>query len=889
MLYLFIIIHPKAHTEGMWFMVMPMSTSSQLPGWQNTVQMLWDILYDVVQEEETTPVVQRSQEAFALAERLRVEQVPYRLRGNINPATFDVLDRTIRLLSEQIRLQNLTEDLHRINLVERRRHTASTPLRGSVRELAERVREQQPSHFPEQVEGRLVLTSHPTESTRRTILQHIRKIADLLEHPEFNASDVRWRHDLTELLRVLWRTPNQRAARPTVMDEVELGLYYIRQSLFHTLPTIFDDLDAALNQRTPVSWAIDSWVGGDRDGHPFVDVAVTQKTLQRHHEVAIELYLHSLAELERTLTADPRYIHHPELLERWLSSTGRLFLDRAEDLRQRYPQEPLRQMIGLISEKLKVTLAYRLGGYVSTDSFLQDIRQLADHWDPNPNRWPRELRVLLRQISVFGLHLAALDIRQHSRVHAQALAEIIGPEYLEWSDDERIAAIHETWNNPPRFVPQSPVTQDLKDVLDLMAHYQRVSGNEGIRNYLVSMAHQASDLLAVLFLIHLTDPYLSVNIIPVVETLDDLHGVRNVMDKVNHDSLWKDHISKRQSYQEVMLGYSDSTKDAGSLTASWAIFQAQLVLTQWARENRLRVGFFHGRGGALGRGGGPTSYAITGQPSASVRSFLRITQQGEVLSQKFLLPKIAYRSLELMVVSHARAVMFPSADPDTNTVDEMNQLANMAFQRYRQLINHPDFWEYFMAVTPIREMSALNWGSRPSWREQFRWEDLRAIPWVFSWTQNRMLLPGWYGAGHALHAILHEGKAEILKHWYHTWPFWTTSIHNFELALVKSDLHVAMAYHDLVPAKLTAEFWPLIQDEYNRLHDALLTITGHSQLLDDQPRLQDVIRWRNPHVDPLNYVQIELLAQYRETQNEGLLPLIAKTMEGIALGMRNTG
>ncbi len=860
-----------------------------MPGWQNTVQMLWEILYGVVKDEETAGVVQRSAEAFSAAERLRIEQVPYRLRGYINPAALAVLDRTIRLLSEKIRLQNLTEDLHRSHLVENRRHAASPPLRGSIRELAELMSHSHPLEGSDEVEGRLVLTSHPTESTRRTILQHIRKIADLLEHPDFDASDVIWRHELTELVRVLWRTPSQRAARPTVMDEVELGLYYIRQSLFHTLPLIFDDLDTALNHRTPVSWAIDSWIGGDRDGHPFVDAAITQKTLLRHHEVAIELYLRSLDELERTLSADPEYIHDPEALERWLGLQGRLFLDKAADLRQRYPQEPLRQMIGLIAEKLKVTLSCRLGGYVSTHSFWQDVRQLANHWDLNPDRWPRELRVLLRQISIFGLHLAALDIRQHSRVHTQAMAEILGPDYLQSSDDERIARIHKAWHNPPRFNPQSPVTQDLKDVLELMAHHQRVSENEGIRNYLVSMAHHASDLLSVLFLIHLTDPYLSVNIIPVVETLEDLQGVRNLMSKVNQDHLWQEHISRRQNYQEVMLGYSDSTKDAGSLTASWAIFQAQLVLTEWAKDQQLHLGFFHGRGGALGRGGGPTSYAITGQPTASVRSFLRITQQGEVLSQKFLLPKIAYRSLELMVVSHARAVLFPSLDPDTSTLLEMDHLADMAFQHYRRLINHPNFWDYFMAVTPIREMSALNWGSRPSWREQFRWEDLRAIPWVFSWTQNRMLLPGWYGAGHALDRAIRDGKADLLKDWYHSWPFWTTTIHNFELALVKCDLHVAMAYHDLVPAKLSEEFWPLIQDEYNRLHDSLLTITGHSQLLDDQPRLQDVIQWRNPHVDPLNYIQIELLAKYRENQNDDLLPLIAKTMEGIALGMRNTG
>jgi phosphoenolpyruvate carboxylase len=866
--------------------------------WQTTVQHLWDILERVVREEEAIPVVRTAEEAYTVAERLRMAQIPYHLRGTIGlngaedpTAVMDRVEGTIRLLSEKIRLQNLTEDLHRIHLVEEARGGAGdTPLRGSIAQLSLMTAAAAPQQEPQQTaQGRIVLTSHPTESTRRTILQHLRKIAEILEDNPAWPPSARIDHDLQELMRVLWRTPNQRTARPTVMDEVELGLYYIRRSLFQVMPVVMDDMDIALHGQTPISWSIDSWIGGDRDGHPFVDVAITQRTLQRHQEVAVALYLDSLDELERTLSTESRYISQPELLDRWLTAQGRIFQDRAEELRQHYPQEPLRQMVGLIATKLGGTLTHQLGGYSNAQNFLHDVQQLAAHWDADAQKWPAELRVLIRQISIFGLHLATLDIRQHSRIHTQAMSEILGADYAGWTDEQRITAIHEVWENPPAFFPQTPVTQDLKDVLDLLSRYQRISGPEGVSHYLVSMAHQPSDLLSVLFLMRQSDPQLSLDIIPVVETLEDLTNARAVIDRLNRDSLWAAYLASRGGYQEVMLGYSDSTKDAGSMGASWAIFRAQLELTQWGLEHNRRMGFFHGRGGALGRGGGPTSYAISGQPSGSVKNVLRITQQGEVLSQKFLLPHIAYRSLELMMVAHARAIMYPSADPDEATTTQMDILAKKAHHEYRAFVDDPDFWDYFLAVTPIREMSALNWGSRPSWREQFRWEDLRAIPWVFSWTQNRMLLPGWYGAGQALDDCLRQGKAAMLQDWYMHWPFWTTSIHNLELALVKSDLHVAMAYHDLVPRALSEKFWPVIQDDYHRLHDALLTITGHTQLLENQPRLQEVIQWRNPHVDPLNYLQIELVARYRKEGDDLLLPLIAKTMEGIALGMRNTG
>ncbi|MCY0881999.1 MAG: phosphoenolpyruvate carboxylase, partial [Firmicutes bacterium] len=729
------------------------------------------------------------------------------------------------------------------------------------------------------------------ESTRRTILQHIRKLSELLTSPNAVPESVEtWEQQIRETLRVLWRTPSQRLARPTVNDEVELGLYYIKNTLFYVLPRIQLALDDQLQAAhlPTVQWSIDSWIGGDRDGHPFVNAAVTERTLARHQEISSQLYLQSLEHLEHTLTSEGHYILHPEELSQWLNTERRMFPDEAEELSTRYPQEPLRQMIGLIAARLQKSSTHRLGGYVNTAAFYRDVEQVARHWDDNPARRPMELRILLQQIRTFGLHLAALDIRQHSHIHTIAVTEMLGERYADASEEDKLQWLNQAIQHPPEFLPQSEITQDLKLTLELAARYQKMWGSEGIPHYLISMAHHASDLLAILLLMKSIDPALSMDIIPVIETLDDLEHARQMLTDAWNQKSWREHLAQRNNYQEVMLGYSDSTKDAGTFTATWAIQHAQVVLSQWADDHQLQLGFFHGRGGALGRGGGSTSYAILSQPAISMRHTLRITQQGEVMSQKFLLPNMAARSLELMMTAHAQSIIFPPDNTDETANRLMDHLSATAFEKYRSFIGREHFWEYFLHVTPIREMAALNWGSRPSWREQFRWEDLRAIPWVFSWTQNRTLLPGWFGAGSAFAESLPDYLPQLQK-WYRSWPFLTTLIHNLELALTKADIFVAEAYQQLAPAEEAAPLWDEIVREYYLLQDTLLQITGHDALLADEPSAQREWAARRQQIDPLNYLQIEVIAQYRSSHDEKLLRLIAQTMEGIALGLRNTG
>lgn len=811
--------------------------------------------------------------------------------------------RLARYLTERLRLQNLAEDLYRVDRVKDHLRSRRPELHGSIDALVSRMASASlsPQSIPLPT-GQLVLTSHPTESTRRTILQHIRRLSEILQDwpTGFTAEQLCFSR-LKETVRVLWRTASQREQRPTIYDEIELGLWFIAETLWTELPKMTEALTSACQSFAvaPPEWQLGSWIGGDRDGHPGVTAAATLHALNRHLETAQTLYQRALESLEAVLSIEADRVSDMAGLTRWLDELGAAFPQMAAAARVKYPNEPLRQAVCLMQTRLAATpLTGTLdggfppcgAGYRDGEAFQRDVARLGHHWDTDPLCHPPELTRLTTQVDRFGFHLASLDIRQHSRVQRAALSEILGQDLEPLAPAERIVRIAGAFETPHHWEPANPFTRDLHDALNVYSSYRRRFGAQGLGRYLVSMAHDADDLIGALFLCRTVDPDLHLDVVPVFETLHDLQRAPGILDRLWEQPVWRTHVQARKNFQDIMLGFSDSTKDASTLTALWAIYRAEIALTAWGREHGVEIGLFHGRGGALGRGGGPTSRGILGRPPQSRHTHLSITQQGEVLSQKFLLPSVAHRSLELMMVAHLEASLFPSPPPDQETLECMDRLASRSHRVYRDLIDAEGFWEYFLAATPIREMTALNWGSRPAWREAFGWEDLRAIPWVFSWTQNRLLLPAWYGAGTALAEALEQpGGAELLQRLYRRWPFWTTLIHNLSLALLKADLSVAEAYQDLVPDGLRDQFWPRLVEEYRRLREAVTAITGQAELLADQPTLADVIRWRNPHIDPLNHLQVVWLARYRETEDPDWLPLIAETMTGIAMGLRNTG
>lgn len=864
--------------------------------WKETVDIFWDSLDQAIQRDEKVSLTEYLPRWLERGEVWRADPARFGPEALDGLGTEQVKDAHLlaRYFTERLRLQNLAEDLARIQVVEERRGDDTNPPRGSFEVLARRLGEE-PFRRPEALApATVVLTSHPTESTRRTVLQHIRKLAALAaQKPNGMVARQAWRQRIAEAVQVIWRTPSLRPNRPTVLDEIELGLLYMTTTLFETLPEVVGSLNEVLKREglPAARWTVGSWIGGDRDGHPFVDADVTAYALRRHREEAFRLYQSALEECERTLSSSAGYLSRPELAERWiaLADEGDLAEVR-QDLARRYPLEPLRQIVGLIRVRLSRSQHGQAGGYPHAEAFRQEVEALARLWSEDPKQWPTEIRRLIRQIDLFGWHLMALDLRQHRNVHEEAIVEMVGESYRDLAEAERIRVLEDLIAHPRALIPGSDVVKDLKETLIRVASEQRLWGAENCPHYLISMAHGASDLLSVLAIVRSVDPRLSFDIMPVLETLDDLTRAPQILSDLVASPVYRRHLETRGRYQEVMLGFSDSSKDAGTLTALWAIFRAQRQLVAWAAREGVEIGFFHGRGGSLGRGGGPTSYAIWGQPAASAVQPLRMTHQGEVLSQKFLLPDMAWRSLELMSQAQASVQIYPPDDPDAEAVALMNHLGEVAHHTYRGLIDHPRFWDYFLSVTPINEMSALNWGSRPTFREKFQWDDLRAIPWVFSWSQNRILIPGWYGAGSALDEVVNNpDRLAFIRRLYREWPFLNTMIHNLELALVKTNLPVARAYQSLADAELVDLFWPRIEAEYQRLEHAVKAISGHEVLLSHQPRLRRAIDWRNPHVDILNYLQIELLRRYRESGDEAWLPAIAQSMEGIALGLRNTG
>lgn len=867
--------------------MVPSDISASSDPWLDQVNRLWALLDQVVSEEDSPAIAELADRAIQWGESRRNG-----LLVTFPAVNDDEVGPLVRVLLERMRLQNLAEDLARIALLKAMHEPSQNPPRGSVDSLSRRLRQQPPPPGHSDLQGHLVLTVHPTESTRRTILQHVRRLSVLLDErvdlpghgqETFTAA-------LRESLRALWRTPPQRSNRPQVHDEVELGLFYVAQTLFDTLPEVQNAVNAVLDPSTArLHWRVDSWIGGDRDGHPFVDASITRYALTRHRQTALALYRAPLERLEHVMSAADRFVQQPDLCRQWLAETGTAFAECFEDLRARYPQEPLRQMAGLIRAKLEATYGGERSGYATAHAFWQDVRQLGLFWDADPRHWPPDLQRLVTQIETFGFHLATLDLRQHSRVQSAALTEILGSSYATWPEDEKIAALQRLSASPQPWIPIGSATQDLRETFDVVQEFRRQYGSSTVQRFLVSMAHNASDILAVMALLRVVDPELDLAVVPVIETLEDLQQAERMLDRLYAVPIWRQAVGRQHNTQEVMLGYSDSTKDAGVFGASWAIYHTQQRLSRWGHQHGITIGFFHGRGGALGRGGGPTSLAILAQPPGTLDGPLRITQQGEVLSQKFLLPGVAFRSLELMLTAHAAASLYAGCEPSQDVKQAMEAAAQASVHHYRALIESPGFWDYFLAVTPIREMSALNWGSRPAWREQFEFEDLRAIPWVFSWTQNRTGIPAWYGAGTALTHLIDELGIDSVRRLRREWPFMATLLHNLELALIRADQHAAQAYQALAPTSLTDLFWPRIGEERILLQTQLKSIAEADVLLADQPRLRRAAHWRNPQVDALNHLQIRLLTAYRQNGDDALLPLLAQTMEGIALGLRNSG
>jgi len=776
----------------------------------------------------------------------------------------------------------------------------------------------------------LVITAHPTEATKRSILEIQQRIAALLKQLDHPLLSTREQKKLEESLfnevAILWQTDELREHKPTVLDEVRNGLYYFDQTLFEVLPEIHQEVAECLEKNYPnTSWEVPnflrfgSWIGGDRDGNPNVTHDVTWETLERQRRLVLKKYKNVLVDLMKRYSHSTTRVEVSDELLTFLKEKEELFLP--EEKKWPIKTEAYRRVFALIIERIRQVGKSDLG-YQSADELLADLFMINNSLKQH-HPTAHELKIiqkLIRQVQLFGFHLATLDIRNHSGEHEAAITEIlrkvrIAENYAALSEQEKVEILQNILLDPRPLLllneDYSAETQEMIKVFQMIKKAHEEFGKRSISVYLVSMTKSPSDLLEVLVLakeagiyrLHADGTLEShLHVAPLLETIDDLTAGPAIMETLFKMPVYRKHLQIMGNQQEIMLGYSDGSKDGGTLTANWKLYKAQIEIHEMAKRYQIGLKFFHGRGGSLGRGGGPLNKSILSQPAETIGDGVKITEQGEVLSSRYLLEDIAYRSLEQATSTLILAVTHVSKDAEQGNLREqvweeaIEEIASTSLAKYQSLVfGDPDFLTYFIEATPLKELGDLNIGSRPmSRKNRGRFEDLRAIPWVFAWTQSRQLLPAWYAAGTGLEdfAAKSEQNLELLQHMYLKWPFFQSTIDNLNMALMKADITTAKEYLSLVEDETIAErIFANILEEYEKTKAILLKITGDKELLDHTPNIKDSVFRRNPYVDPLNFLQVDLIKELRKQDgaNEELLTEVLLTISGISAGLRNTG
>lgn len=806
-----------------------------------------------------------------------------------------------RAFNQFLNLANIAEQYHEV-----RRRAAGEPEPFADRALPELLaRLLADGHAPEALARQLatldielVLTAHPTEVTRRTLIHKYEAIAARLgelDHRDLSPDErAAIREHLQRLIAEAWYTDEIRRSRPTPVDEARWGFSVFEHSLWQAVPDFLRRVDRALRQATgrrlpleaaPIRFA--SWMGGDRDGNPNVTAQVTREVLLLARWVAADLYLRDIDQLTADLS---------------MQEASEALLARVSDRR-----EPYRALLKALRERLHATCRWATACLqdepLPSDGPLQDNHELFEplalcyqslHECGMGVIADGPLLDCLRRVATFGLFLGRLDIRQDAARHAMALGEIT--EYLglgryrDWDEQARCAfLLHELDNRRPLLPADFPASAETAEVLATCRELAQAP-EPALGSYVISMAKAASDVLAVLLLLKACGVVRPMRVVPLFETLADLESAGPVIDRLLGLPGYR---ARLQGPQEVMIGYSDSAKDAGTTAAAWAQYRAQEALVEVCRRRGVELLLFHGRGGTVGRGGGPAHAAILSQPPGSVAGRLRTTEQGEMIRFKFGLPDVAVQNLNLYLAAVLEATRLPPPAPEPAWRAQMDRLAADGLAAYRAVVcEHPQFVDYFREATPEQELGRLPLGSRPAKRRAGGIESLRAIPWIFAWTQTRLMLPAWLGWETALDNALQRGDGEILAQMRDRWPFFSSRIHMLEMVLAKSDAAIAWLYDErLVEPKLRA----LGQQLRGRLSQAcvsVLSLTGHARLLGQSPETLAAFAMRNAYLDPLHLLQVELLARYRRQQERADTPLeqaLLVTVAGIAAGLRNTG
>ena len=903
---------------------------------RNDIRLLGRILGDTVRDQEGADV-------FELVERIRQTSIRFH-RGDDAGARSElelILDsmsisqtlRIVRAFSYFSHLANIAEDQNNIRRMRQSSKAGELPRPETLARtlLHARTAGISATNLRKFFASALVspvLTAHPTEVRRKSTIDREMEIAAVLDQreraqltpEELAGSD----EQLRRAVLTLWQTNLLRRTRLTVLDEVANGLSFYDYTFLREVPRLHCRLEDRLNEGEGASQGelasflkMGSWIGGDRDGNPFVTAEVMRGTLKMQSSRVIRFYLDELHVLGSELSLAAHLAD--------VSKDLRALAESSPDKSPHRSGEPYRLAVSGIFARLTAT-AVRLevettraavgeaAPYAGIAEFKADLDVLYRSLLGNNSRVIARgrLRHLRRAADCFGFHLARLDIRQNSAVHERTIAELIdaampGKSYLAMSEEARIALLFDELRNTrplaSAFVKYSEETLGELAVFRAAAQAHAKYGAEAIPQCIISMCKGISDMLEVAVLLKevgLVDPSgrCAINIVPLFETIEDLQASSRIMDRILSMHDYRKLVDSRGSVQEVMLGYSDSNKDGGFVTSGWELYKAEIDLVEVFERHHVRLRLFHGRGGSVGRGGGPSYDAIIAQPGGAVNGQIRITEQGEIISSKYANADVGLDNLEVLAAATLEASLLQprQSAPRAEYLKAMEQLSAHAFKAYRGLVYETEgFADYFWGSTVITEIATLNIGSRPASRKKTREiEDLRAIPWVFSWAQCRLMLPGWYGFGSAVEAWLKENPDSgmaFLKELYREWPFFRTLLSNMDMVLAKSSIAIASRYAELVPdVALREKIFERIRREWQNSIDTLLQITGQSRLLEGNPLLERSIRNRFPYIDPLNHVQVELLKEHRaQNTDEQVLRGIQITINGISAGLRNSG
>lgn len=818
-----------------------------------------------------------------------------------------------RAFSLYFHLANMAEQVHRANALTAARREYG----GWLKRVEHRIKlANLPHEVIQQTFSRLkvrpVFTAHPTEATRRTILVKLRFIANLLELP---ASATRQQR-LAETIDLLWQTDELRLEKPEVLDEARNILFYFDALTKGPLTEVLDELKAtaqALNVEIPATnqpLSIGSWIGGDRDGNPFVTPETTRQVVEISRRTAISEFDRIIKRLSDQLSLSERLSHNTsELIDSLAADLENLAIeDRYLRLNA---EEPYRLKTMAMRKKLELTLEklsseqeldgktdYRTFNEIIADLEILQRSLVATHSLAASGSIDRSIRT----VSAFGSTLAVLDIREHAAAHKQAVSEFL-PNYESGSETERTQLLTQnlTKTNVPALSASAAKTFDtFKAISDIKARH----GEDVIESYIISMTKGIDDVMAAVYLatqaglIDLAANRAQVGFVPLFETVRELKLAGELLDQMLSIKEFRQIVNLRSNSQEVMLGYSDSNKDAGITTSQWQIHQAQRELRDVAAKHGVNLLLFHGRGGTVGRGGGPTYEAIMSQAAGVLNGQIKLTEQGEVISDKYLLPKLAQENLELLVAATIDASLL-HRDPSTSNEELSrwdpiaNALSEAAFEKYRSLFDHPLLPAYFHQSTPVEQLAAMHLGSRPSRRsnKDAGVEDLRAIPWVFGWTQSRQIVPGWFGVGSAIAHAREMGAGEELRAMHNNWSFMSNFLSNVRMTLAKTDMVIAERYVTKLVAKEEQALFEIIRNEHDETVKQVLWVTGLDELLADQQALAQTLRIRDRYLLPLHMLQVDLLARQRVNadSNPQLSRALLTTINGIASGLRNTG